>query len=374
MRTIMFRKTPVGKGVCKNTRLFLIGSLILVCGLLVSMPRAYAHFSHLAHYNTGGMGLGKYYINEQVDPEYSPPRQPTKISFSVQDTNGNDVYNIVAMVEIYLASTGERVNVYPWTKHDSGDFDLYYTFPQVGNYQIVISIANAASQVSQVNLYGIDPPRSDLGDNSNCNCARAIFNVNVSNNFGNFFEGAVFAGVGGIIVIFGSVLGFTYKSRRKSALYPNLTKNEVLKYIILLLAVAAGIVHLVVYSEHGGLRIEYSIFLLTAGASQIAYSVLYVLLTLSGESIAGKSREPAKAYYRKTVIVNLFGLIGSSVLLGLYAYSVILPPPLSPNNIPEDIDLSGILDKSLEISLVIGIIYLMGSERRKLQSQLVSVD
>lgn len=374
MRTIMFRKTPFGKGVCKNIRLFLIGFLILICGLLVSMPRSYAHFSHLAHYNTGGMGIGKYYVNEQVDPEYSLPRQPTKISFSVQDTNGNDVYNIVAMVEIYSASTGERVNVYPWTKHDSGDFDLYYTFPQVGNYQIVISIANAASQVSQVNLYGVDPPRFDLGDNSNCNCARAIFNVNVSNNFGNFFEGAVFAGVGGIIVIFGSVLGFTYKSRRKSALYPNLTKNEVLKYIVLLLAVAAGIVHLVVYSEHGGLRIEYSIFLLTAGASQIAYSVLYVLLTLSGESIAGKSREPAKTYYRKTVIVNLFGLIGSSVLLGLYAYSVILPPPLSPNNVPEDIDVSGILDKSLEISLVIGIIYLMRSERRKLQSQLVSVE
>jgi hypothetical protein len=367
----MFRKTPTGKGVCKNTRLFLIGFLILICGLLFSMPRSYAHFSHLAHYNIGGMGLGKYYVNEQLDPEYTLPRQPTKISFSIQDTNGNDVYNIVAMVEIYMASTGERVNVYPWTKHDSGDFDLYYTFPQVGNYQIVISIANAASQV---NLYGIDPPRFDLGDNSNCNCARAIFNVNVSNNFGNFFEGAVFAGVGGIIVIFGSVLGFTYKSRRKSALYPNLTKHEVLKYIVLLLAVAAGIVHLVVYSEHGGLRIEYSIFLLTAGATQIAYSVLYVLLTISEESIAGKSREPAKAYYRKTLIVNLFGLIGTSVLLGLYAYSVILPPPLSPNNVPEDIDLSGILDKSLEVSLVIGIIYLMGSERRKLKSQLVSVE
>ena len=367
----MFRKTPSGKGVCKDTRLFLIGSLILICGLLVPMPRSYAHFSHLAHYNIGGMGLGKYYVNEQLDPEYTLPRQPTKISFSIQDTNGNDVYNIVAMVEIYMASTGERVNVYPWTKHDSGDFDLYYTFPQVGNYQIVISIANSASHV---NLYGIDPPRFDLGDNSNCDCARAIFNVNVSNNFGNFFEGAVFAGVGGIIVIFGSVLGFTYKSRRKSALYPNLTKHEVLKYIVLLLAVAAGIVHLVVYSEHGGLRIEYSIFLLTAGATQIAYSVLYVLLTISGEPIAGKSREPAKAYYRKTVIVNLFGLIGTSVLLGLYAYSVILPPPLSPNNAPEDIDLSGILDKSLEISLVIGIIYLMGSERRKLKSELVSVE
>jgi hypothetical protein len=368
----MRRKTPSGKGVYKNTHLLLlIGFLILISGLLTSTPKSYAHFAHLAHYNNGGMGLGKYYINEQVDPEYTRPRQPTKISFSVQDTNGNDMYNIVAMVEIYFESTGERLNVYPWTKHDSGDFDLYYTFPQVGNYQIVISIANDGSKV---NLYGVDPPRITLGDNSNCNCARAIFNVNVSENFGNFFEGAVFAGVGGIIVVFGLVLGFTYKGRRKSGLYPNLTKNEVIRYAVLLLAVAAGIVHLVVYSEHGSLRIEYSIFLLAAGASQIAYSVLYVLLTITEESIAGQGRESARAYYRKSVIVNLFGLIGSSVLLGLYAYSVILPPPLSPSNVPEDVDLSGILDKSLELSLVIGIIYLMRSEKRNLQSQLVSVE
>jgi hypothetical protein len=182
---------------------------------------------------------------------------------------------------------------------------------------------------------------------------------------------AIFVGIGGVIIVFGLVLGFTYRSRKKrSSLYPNLTKNEVLKYGVLLLAVAAGIVHLAVFSDHASLRIEYSIFLLTAGATQIAYSMLYVLLTITGEPTTSQSRESAKAYYRKSVIVNLFGLIGSSVLRGLYTYSVTFPPPLSPNNVPEDIDSGGILDNSLELVLVIGIIYLMLSEKENCKANL----
>jgi hypothetical protein len=129
-----------------------------------------------------------------------------------------------------------------------------------------------------------------------------------------------------------------------------------------------------VYSEHGGLRIEYSIFLLAAGASQIAYSMLYVLLTIAGESAEeSKSRSFAKSYYRKSMAVNLFGLVGSAILLGLYTYSVILPPPLSPNNVPEDVDLGGILDKTLEAALVIGVVYLMRAEKKNLQNQFLEV-
>jgi hypothetical protein len=152
-----------------------------------------------------------------------------------------------------------------------------------------------------------------------------------------------------------------------------LTKHEVIKYSVLLLAISSGIVHLAVYSEHGGLRIEYSIFLLAAGASQIAYSMLYVLLTIASESGPAKSREFAKSYYRRSIVVNLFGLVGSAILLGLYTYSVILPPPLSPNNAPEDVDVGGILDKALELTLVVGIVYLMKAEKTKLRSQFVNV-
>jgi heme/copper-type cytochrome/quinol oxidase subunit 3 len=373
----MLVETPSRKGVYKSILLLLVGSLLLLGASLSLTTKSYAHFGHLAHYNTGGLGLGKYYINEQIDPEYTPPGQPSKISFSIQDTNGNDVYNVVTMVEIYSESTGERVNVYPWTKQDRGDFDLYYVFPRVGLYEIVISIADGANS-NRVNLYGVDPPRSILSSNLNCNCDRAVFNMSVSNNFGNIFNSAVFGGIISAIVVFGVVLVFTYRSRMKRRstngnLYQNLTKNEIIKYSVLLLAISSGIVHLAVYSEHGGLRIEYSIFLLTAGATQIAYSMLYTLLTITDQSSTGQSREFAKLYYRKSVIINLFGLIGSSVLLGLYTYSVTLPPPLSPNNIPEDIDFGGILDKALELALVIGIVYLMRSEKRNLQSQFVQI-
>src|SRR5919197_5562499 len=217
--------------------LILTGSFLLISssiGILPSFPKSYEHFGHLAHYNTGGIGLSKYYINEQIDPEYTPPKQPIKISFSIQDNmNGNDVYNILTMVEIYSVSTGERISVYPWTKQNLGDFDLYYTFPRIGLYEIVISVADGATNSDHVNLYGVDPPRSILSSNQNCACDRAVFNVSVSENFGNIFNFAVFGGIISAIVVFGAVLVFTYRNRvkyRGNNLYPNLKKNEVIKY------------------------------------------------------------------------------------------------------------------------------------------------
>lgn len=153
----------------------------------------------------------------------------------------------------------------------------------------------------------------------------------------------------------------------------NVVDKQVLKYSIMLFAIAAGIVHLAVFSEHGSLRLEYSIFLLAAGASQLSYGIMYVLLTLANQPESREGPGPAKVYYKKTVILNLFGLVGTSVLLGLYTYSVVLPPPLSPNNRPEDIDLGGILDKSLEVLLVIGIVYLMRWEKKKLSKELVEI-
>ena len=111
--------------------------------------------------------------------------------------------------------------------------------------------------------------------------------MSVSNNFGNIFNSAVFGGIISAIVVFGVVLVFTYRSRMKRRstngdLYQNLTKNEIIKYSVLLLAISSSMT-LAVYSEHGGLRIEYSIFLLTAGATQIAYSMLYTLLTITDQ-------------------------------------------------------------------------------------------
>ncbi|HET7148475.1 MAG TPA: hypothetical protein VFI73_08265 [Candidatus Nitrosopolaris sp.] len=330
-----------------------------------------AHLDHLPHYNGGGTPVGRFYVNQAIDPEYTPPSQPAKILFSIQDQNGNDVYNVFSMVEIYKASTGERLKAFPWTREDIGDFSLYYTFPEIGNYQVVISIANENSNGNYHN--GIDPPRTILTDNLNCSCDRGVLNVSVSRSFGNIFSSAVLSGIVGMIAVFGVVAAATYRSRIRGGVHLNAVDKQVLKYSIMLFAIAAGIVHLAVFSEHGSLRLEYSIFLLAAGASQLSYGVMYVLLTLANQPGSRDGPGTAKVYYKKTVILNLFGLIGTSVLLGLYTYSVLLPPPLSPNNRPEDVDFGGILDKSLEVLLVIGIVYLMRWEKKKLSKELVEI-
>jgi len=341
---------------------------------------SYAHLSHLPHYNGFGAAIGKYYVDEALDPEFTPPLQPTQITFSIQDYGGNDVYNVYTMLEIYQESTGQRIKAFPWTKQDIGDFSLYYTFPSVGSYNIVLSIAN---DNNSNNHNGIDPPRDILTGNLNCDCDRGVFSVSITKNFGNIFFTAIFAGVLGAIVVFGSVAVFAYKSRKKQTkLVSNINSDNsravadreiLIKYFVMMVAIGAGMVHLAVYSEHGSLRIQYSIFLLAAAAAQFAYGIVYVLLTLTIELDSIRSIQLAKEYYKKSVILNLFGLIGSSILLGLYIYSVVLPPPLSPINRPEAVDVAGILDKSLEAVLVIGILYLMWIEKKRITKLLVEV-
>ena len=76
-------------------------------------------------------------------------------------------------------------------------------------------------------------------------------------------------------------------------------------------------------------------------------------------------------YYRKAVTINLFGLFGTAVLVGLYTYSVIFPPPLSPTNMPETVDIAGILAKSLEVLLIISIVSLMIWEKKRMHALLM---
>jgi hypothetical protein len=342
----------------------ILATIVLTALLYGSAPAANAHFAHFTHYNNRGDQVGPYYAYEQLEPEYAGPTTPVAIMFSVQDLDGHDTYNIDAMVEVYSAETGERLKAFPWTKEDVGDFQVFYNFPKVGNYQIVLSVAKDTA-----NLNTIDPPRSTLSGTTGCNCDRAIFNVSISNSFGAIWTTTMLVAVAGPLTVFGGVLAWNYSSRKKSGNVGS--RVETTRYVIMLAAIAGGLVHLAVYSEHASLRIEYSIFLITAGGMQIVYGVVYTLLALTGE-VKGKesSVQAVREYYHKTVGVNIFGLVGTGILLGLYAYAVIFPPPLSPNNQPEDVDAAGIIAKSIEVFTVIGILYLMRLEKRKLEQYL----
>jgi hypothetical protein len=337
--------------------------------ILNSGGLAYSHLEHLPHYNGGFAGVGKYYIFQAMEPDYPRPGEPSAILFSIQDSKANDLKDIVTMVEIYDDRSGSRIAVFPWTKHDVGDFKLYYTFPRVGNYAIVVSVADdSLSNEERIGL--TTPARTSFLDRSGCDCERGLMNISVNNNFGMIYYASIFTGVIMGISVLGLVLAAIFVKRRKMIMSANIRDRQVLKYCILLLAMASGFVHIAVFPTHASLRIEYSIFLFSAGAAQFAYGIVYVLISLNESSIRDDTVSMRKNY-RKTVVLNLFGLIGSSVLLGLYLYSVMFPPPLSPNNVAEQIEIGGILAKSTEAILIVGVVYLMIWERRRFKLEIV---
>ncbi len=344
-------------------RRLVIALAVIVLLPISSLIPAYAHFEHLGHYNNRGGHIGPYYAYEALEPDYAGPNEPVAVMFSVQDREGRDTYNIHTMVEIYSATTGERLKAWPWTEQEIGDFELFYNFPEVGSYQIVLSVAKDGNSV---NLNSIDPPRPTLSSTASCNCDRAIFNVSITKNFGTIWNVMMLVAISLPLSVVGAVLAWNYRRTIKSGMYQGSMRRDTIRYLIMLAAIAGGVVHLAVYAEHALLRLEYSVFLLVAAGMQIVYGVLYTLLTLAGVG-ANESRHK---YYQKKLAVNLFGLIGTGILLGLYAYSVILPPPLSPNDEPEDVDIAGILAKSIEVFTVIGIVYLMRIEKHQLTSQL----
>jgi hypothetical protein len=363
-------KTHVS-GLCSDSfpfKLYLFCLPIIILGI-ASANIAYSHLEHLPHYNGGFSGVGKYYIFQGMEPDYPRPAEPAGIVFSIQDNKGNDMTNVITMVEIYDEKSGDRIAVFPWTKHDVGDFRLYYTFPRVGNYILVVSVGDdSPGSESRIGL--TSPARSTLLDRSDCDCERGLMNISVTNNFGTIYYSSIFTGIFMGIAVLGAVLGIMFLKRKKTIMTANLGDKQVLKYCILFLAMASGFVHIAVFPGHASLRIEYSIFLFAAGAAQFAYGIVYVLISLN-ESKISNDLVSARKHYRKTAVLNMFGLIGSSVLLGLYLYSVIFPPPLSPNNVAEQVELAGVLAKSTEAILVGGVVYLMIWERRRLRSEVI---
>lgn len=332
-------------------------ALALAAFAIFAAQPAFAHLEHIPHYNGGESHTSTYFIYQALEPEYAAPGEPTAMMFSIQDGDGRDVRDVEAMVEVY-ASDGQRLKAFPWTKWDVGDFSLYYTFPDLGVYQIVLSIANGP-----VNSNSIDPARSTLSGTAGCSCERVIFNVHVSQNFGSIFTGVIMGAVLAPTAGLGALMWINYK-RKKSRMGGT---SELIKYAVMLSAIAGGMVHFAVYSEHGSLRLEYPIFLISAGGMQVSYGMFYILLTLTYQSQSMGPRQ----YYRKTVVLNLFGLAGTAILVGLYMYSVIFPPPLSPVDAPESVSLAGVMAKGVEVFLVGGILYLMRLEKKRLSGHLM---
>lgn len=387
----------------------LLASFFLLLSGVFNIPYVQGHLDHLPHFNSGGnrYGYGDYISYIALEPEYGTTDHPSRITFSVQDFDGNDIYNISTMVEIYDSINGNRTHVFPWTFRDVGDFHLYYQFPKKGSYQIVLGIRDDVKR-SENNNYGqsilssyIEPPRSILGDISNCDCTRTIFNISIATTFGTIQNSLFFICIISPLTLLGVILTMNYykkkriRDRRINNVYSNtseissethnnntnvtneasVSRKQIIRYSIMLLALAGGIVHLVVFPEHASLHVYYSIFLLAAAGGQVAYGVLYFLIMLSKPfyEIPVKNSRDIKSTYLNNMAVNWFGFIGTAVLVGLYVYVLFYPPPLSPTNQPEEIELAGILAKSLEVALLIGIAFIIRWDRQELQHIMIKI-
>jgi hypothetical protein len=176
---------------------------------------ANAHIDRFSTYNSSGMGIGdKYYVIQQLEPEYVKPHEPSKIMFSIQDKHDRDVHDVTVMVEIYSIN-GERVLVLPWTTLEIGDFNIPFVFTKNGNYQIVLSILDEDVTSSKI-LDTIPPPRTILNDSINCNCERAVFNVSITETFGLISTLALYGTIFVVIIVLVIVSIWIFISRRKN--------------------------------------------------------------------------------------------------------------------------------------------------------------
>jgi hypothetical protein len=349
-------KLPLwARGRCYDLTVVALQVILLAFFFILSrsldgiMAKVYAHLDHRAHYNGREDRVGSYAIFQALEPEYASKGEPVAIELSVQDIDGNHVYNVATMIEIYSAVTGERLYASPWTMREISDFEVFYVFPESGNYQIVVSVSKNPDSLNEV-----DPPHSFLMSAADCDCVRSVFNVNISGGFGIVWNSVISIIMFVPLIVLGATLGLAYRSRKKTGV---ISKRGLIRYAVMLSALAGGVVHLAVYSEHAWLRLEYSIFLLSAAGAQVLYGLLFTMMTLLDDATIISSSPQQR--YKRTLAINLIGLAGTTVLLGLYAYSVIFPPPLSPDDVPEELEFSGILAKSLEVFLVVSIVYIM---------------
>ncbi len=128
------------------------------------------------------------------------------------------------MVQIYQDSTGQRIKAFPWTYENIGDFSLHYTLPTIGNYDIVLSIAN---DDNGNNHNGIDSPRAILMSNLNCDCDRGVLGASITRNFGNIFYTAIFGGVAAAMAVF---VGAGSEMKFSAVMHYLLQKNEIYRF------------------------------------------------------------------------------------------------------------------------------------------------
>jgi hypothetical protein len=160
------------------------------------------------------------------------------------------------------------------------------------------------------------------------------------------------------IFALGITVGLVFSLRYKPV-YSKSRSISITNLSIAVLSISAGIIHLLLIQEHMKEAFVWGISFLISGIAQLIFGIIIIII--GGElSPINKS------------ILYYFGIIGNTLLVGIFVLARLFTPPFSTEAAPiNELEPNGIIAIITEILLVVLLAYLIKSISKSQRSQKV---
>ena len=184
-------------------------------------------------------------------------------------------------------------------------------------------------------------------------------NENISTNMNTMKEDNIISPLTEWIGIF--VLGITLGLVSTLSYTSNYSKNTSIRITnisIAILSMSAGVIHLLLIQEHMEESIIWGISFLISGISQIIFGIVIIV--------------SKRLYSINKPILYYFGIVGNSLLIGIFVLVRLVTPPFSSESAPiNELEPNGIITIITEILLIVLLAYLIKSTSKSQRSQKV---
>jgi hypothetical protein len=129
---------------------------------------------------------------------------------------------------------------------------------------------------------------------------------------------------------------------------------------VIVLTIAAGIIHILLIKEHMEESYIWGIGFLVMGVLQLAYAGIFMMLTKTSER--WEKRRAVLAFFYSV------GIIGNIFLVAIFIYARLFVPPFSPEGVPvNEVEINGVLTVIIELFVTGLLIYLLRAEKGKIK-------
>ena len=184
-------------------------------------------------------------------------------------------------------------------------------------------------------------------------------NENNSTNMNTMKEDNIISPLTEWIGIF--VLGITLGLVSTLSYTSNYSKNTSIRITnisIAILSMSAGTIHLLLIQEHMEESIIWGISFLISGIAQIIFGIVIIV--------------SKRLYSINKPVLYYFGIVGNSLLIGIFVLVRLVTPPFSSESAPiNELEPNGIITIITEILLIVLLAYLIKSTSKSQRSQKV---